>query len=237
MEKDEAVKQDQSAAAGEQEVIVDSGASAELEVEPDWKDLLRLERERADKAEGERDNYKEGLLSQKRQEKIRRQSAENDGEGEDKVAEAVKKALEPVLSTIQGSKVDQILASLVTDPSKREYVRSLYQTRIQRTGTSEDAIRTDLEAALSLADSARRAKENEELKRMHDNRTYIPPAGAGGAQDKGAAQKVHKWTPEQEASLEFRARANGITDVEKYKELAWKAANDGSAFSVKKKYL
>lgn len=236
MEKDEAVKQDQSAAAGEQEVRVESGASAELEVEPDWKELLRIERVRSEKAEEERDNYKQGLLSRKAQVKAQRDAVETDEEP-DKVAEAVQKALAPVLSSLQGNKIDQILGSIVSDPSKREYVKAIYQTRIQRTGTSDDAIRTDLEAALALADSARRAKENEELKRMQDNRTYIPPAGAGGAQDKDVAQKAHKWTPEQEASLEMRARANGISDVEKYKDLAWKAAGDGSAFSVKKKYL
>jgi hypothetical protein len=236
MEKDEVVKDESAATADAQEVRDESGASAE--VEPDWKELLRLERERSEKAEEERDNYKQGLLSRKRQEKAQRDGVAITEEEPNAVAEAVKAALAPVLSSLQGNKIDQILANIVTDPSKREYVKSLYQSRIQRTGTSDEAIRTDLEAALALADSARRAKENEELKRMNDNRTYVPPTGAGGGTaDRGVTQKAYKWTAEQEASLEMRARANGIADVEKYKELAWKAAQDGSAFSVKPKYI
>lgn len=239
-QKGEAVKKDGSAAAAdEQEVkVVDSGASAENEAEPDWKELLRLERERSEKAENERDNYKEGLLSRKRQDKTAKieEVTETDS---DKIAQAVQKALEPMVSAIAGNKIDQILGTIVTDPSKREYVKSLYNTRIQRTGTSDDAIRLDLETALSLANASKYAKENEELKRLNDNRTYVPPTGGGsGAADRGSTgQKAHKWTPEQEASLESRARANGISDVEKYKALAWKASQEGSAFAVKGKYL
>lgn len=236
--KDEAVKQDSSAAGSEQGVKVDSGASAEMVVEPDYRELLRLERERSEKAESERDNYKEGLLSVKRQNKAARVEGEVPPEAsEDKIAQAVQKALEPVMSALSGTKVDQILATMVTDPSKREYVKALYNTRIQRTGTSEDAIRLDLETALTLADAGRKSKEVDELKRMNDNRTYVPPNAGGGAAEKTVTTKSYRWSPEQEAVLEERARANGIVDVEKYKELAFKATLDGSAFSLKKKYL
>jgi hypothetical protein len=228
----------QDAPLGEKEVKVgDSGASSEGVVEPDWKELLRLEQERREQAEADRDNYKEGLLSRKRQEKVARVEGDTTDE-DDRITSAVQKALEPVVSALAVNKVDQILASMVADPSKREYVKSLYQSRIQRTGTSEDAIRLDLEVALTLADASRKTKEVEELKRMNGNKTYIPPTGGGsGSADRGVAQKPHKWTPEQEASLESRARANGIADIEKYKALAWKASQEGSAFEVKKKYL
>lgn len=230
----EAVK-GESAAAADAQAVEKGNEGAAAHVEPDWKELLRIERERSEKAEGERDNYKRGLLTQKHANKMNREVVEDSED--DKIASAVQKALAPVVESLQGNKTDQILAGLVTDPSKREYVKTLYQTRIQRTGTSEDAIRSDLETALALADSTKFAKENEELKRMNDNRTYVPPNG-GGAGDRGqVTQKAHKWSPEQEASLEMRARANGIADVEKYKEYAWKAANDGSAFAVKPKYI
>lgn len=238
MEKEisEDVNKDSSASESTQEVI-DEAASAQ--VEPDWKELLRLEQEKSRKTEEERDNYREGLLSAKRREKIqkREQAAGIEDGEEDKIAKAVREALEPVMSTLQGSKVDQILASTVTDPSKREYVKSLLQNRIQRTGTSDEAIRSDIEAALALANASKFAKENEELKRMKDNRTYIPPNAAGGGSEKGIEKKVHKWTPEQEKSLEDRARANGIQDVEKYKEAAWKQTQTGTAFEARKKYL
>lgn len=220
------------------EQAVESNEGAAAHVEPDWKDLLRIERERSEKAEAERDNYKRGLLTRKSAEKSQRDAVDEPAELEEKIAASVQKALEPVVSALQGSKLDQALATIVTDPSKREYVKALYQTRIQRTGTSEEAIRSDLSAALALADASKFAKENEELKRMNDNRTYVPANAGGGTSDRGnVTQKAHKWTPEQEASLEMRARANGISDVEKYKEFAWKAANDGSAFAVKPKYI
>lgn len=238
MENNEDVNKDSSASESAQEVdIVSEAASAHIE--PDWKELLRLEQERTSKLSEERDNYKEGLLSAKRREKIQKKEQDaDDDEGGDKIAKAVREALEPVLSTIHGSKIDQILASTVTDPSKREYVKSLYQNRIQRTGTSEEAIRSDIQAALALANASKFAKENEELKRMQDNRTYIPPTGGGGAGgDKGATQKAHKWSPEQERALEARASANGIQDVEKYKEITWRQVSAGTAFDARKKYL
>lgn len=237
MENNEDVNKDSSASESAQEVDI-IGEAASAHIEPDWGEMVRLERERNDKLTQERDNYKEGLLSAKRREKIqkREQDAEDD-EGGDKIAKAVREALEPVLSTIQGSKVDQILASAVTDPSKREYVKSLYQNRIQRTGTSEEAIRSDIQAALALANASKFAKENEELKRMQDNRTYIPPNGGSGAGDKGAMQKAHKWSAEQERALEARALANGIQDVEKYKELTWQQVSGGTAFEARKKYI
>ncbi len=235
--KDEPVKEAPEAGKEKDEVKVEAEASP---AEPDWKELLRLERERAGKLERDRDNYRDGMLSYK--DKLRHKEdgpVDEEPAGEDKIKAAVAEALAPVVSALQGSKVDQILVSAVTDPAKREYVKSLYQTRIQKTGTSDDAIRQDIEAALSLADSTRFAKENEELKRMRDNgQVYVPPSGgSGGSDSKGSAQKTHKWTPEQERSLEQRARANGITDVEKYKALAWKAANEGSAFDLKGKYI
>lgn len=233
-EKGEGVDKGGSAASAEAQAVETGNEGAAAHVEPNWVELLRIERERADKLESERDNYKQGLLTHKRQEKAARDEGDD---GDDKIAQAVKKALEPVVSQLQGNKMDQVLSSLVSDPSKREYVKTLYQTRIQRTGTSDEAIRSDLETALALADSTRFSKENAELKRMNDNRTYVPPNGGGTADRGNVVQKAHKWSLEQEESLAMRARANGITDIEKYKELAWKAAQDGSAFAVKKKYL
>lgn len=236
---DKAVKEAPNAAKETEEVKEEVVASPTLE--PDWKELLRLERERADKAEGDKENYKEGMLSYKRQLKAQRQEAEPEGEElDDKIAKGVQKALSPLVETLQGGKIDQILGSVVTDPSKREYVKALYQSRIQKTGNSDTAIRQDIEAALALADSSRYAKENEELKRMKDNNVYVPPAGGGGGaggEGKSLAQKGYKWSPEQERSLEQRAMMNGITDVEKYKQLAWKAASEGTAFEIKRKYI
>lgn len=223
-----------------EEVSQEVEASPTLSVEPDYKELLRLEIDSHEKTRGDKDNYKEGMLSYKAQLKANKR---NEGEVADesdvneKIKAAVGEALSPVVEALQGSKIEQILSSVVSDPAKREYVKALYNNRIQKSGANDEAIRRDIETALNLADSTRFAKENEELKRMKDNGVYVPPAGGGGTADRGVPVKLHKWTPEQEASLEQRARMNGITDTEKYKQLAWKAANEGSAFEVKKKYI
>lgn len=235
-EKEKVVEQAPDATK-ETEEVVESVASPEIE--PDWKELLRLERERSEKAERDAGNYKEGMLSYKGQLKaIKREGVEAEpADNDEKISKAVREALAPVVDALQGNKLDQILSTVVTDPSKREYVKSLYQSRIQKTGNSDEAIRLDLEAAVALADSSKFAKENAELKRMNDNKVYVPPVGGGAGGEKPIVQKGYKWTPEQERSLEERARMNGITDVEKYKVLAWKAANEGSAFDIKKKYI
>lgn len=234
-EKDKPVEAAPDAGKEKEEVVIAEASPAE----PDWKELLRLERDRADKIERDRDNYKDGMLSYKRQLKNKELEPEDGAPaGDEKLKAAVAEALAPVVSALQGNKVDQILASVVADPAKREYVKAVYQSRIQKTGNSDEAIREDLNSALALADSSKFAKENEELKRMKDNgQVYVPPNGGGGAPDKGSPQKLYKWSPEQERSLEERARMNGISDVEKYKALAWRQAQEGSAFDVKKKYI
>lgn len=233
---DEGVIKEPIAPVAQEEVIE---AVASPEIEPDWKELLRLERERADKSDRDKENYKAGMLSYKGQLKaIKREGVEDEPqELDEKITAGIAKALSPVVEALQGNKLDQILSSVVADPAKREYVKSLYQSRIQKTGNSDEAIRLDLEAAVALADSSKFAKENAELKRMNDNKIYVPPVGGGAGGEKPIVPKGYKWTPEQERSLEERARLNGITDVEKYKVLAWKVANEDSAFELKKKYM
>lgn len=232
-------KDAEAAAAREQGVKEKSGEAPGQEGEVDWKDLLRIEREARLKAESDRDNYKEGLLSKKRRE---RQADLDDPDLEDDNKPITRKDLKEVITPIiSETKVDSILNSVVTDPAKRAYVKDIFDNRIQRTGTSDEAIRSDLEAALALADSKRISKENAELKRMNDNnRTYVPPAGGDGGGGGGGVdrtRKAHEWTPEQESALERRAQSLGISgdNIEKYKERAWREVQAGTAFSVKPK--
>lgn len=239
-EKDKAPVEVPSEAGKDTDGVNKEAAPPSKVIEPDWKELLRLEQQRSAKLEEERSNYKEGMLTYKRQLKDRNAEPpveEGKPTDSDAIKAAVAEALAPIAQQLAGNKTDQILAEVVSDPAKREYVKALYQSRIQKTGNSDEAIRSDLSAALALADSQRFSKENAELKRMHDNKVFVPPAPAGSGGDKGTPQKAYKWTPEQEASLEQRAMMNGITNVEKYKELAWKASQEGSAFEVKNKYL
>lgn len=230
-------KDSSDAGKKEQDVEKKPDEASGREGEGDWKELLRLEREGRLKAERDRDNYREGLLNEKR----RNRSSEDDIDPEDDEQPLKRKDLRDVIEPIIGqTRVDSILASVVTDPTKRAYVKDLYEHRIQRTGTSEETIRADLETALDLADSKKLRKENSEIKRMNENnRTYIPPNGGGGGGGGGGTRttKAHEWTPQQEEVLERRAQSIGLQGeaVEKYKEKAWQETLAGTAFAVKPK--
>lgn len=208
------------------------------EGEVDYKDLLEKERAARVKAEDDRDNYKEGLINLKR----RNRSSEDDVDPEDDEKPITRKDLREVIEPIiGGSKLDSVLASVVTDPAKRAFVKDLYEHRIQRTGTSEEAIRSDIESALDLAESKKLRIENSEIKRMNENnRVYVPPnngGGGGGGGGNPLKLKAHEWTQAQETVLEQRAQAIGLVGeaVEKYKEKAWQETQAGTAFAVKPK--
>lgn len=228
-------KEAEAAAAREQDLEKKPSEGSGEEGAVDWKALLHIEREGRLKAERDRDNYREGLLSRKSRE---RQQEDTDPNEDDKplTRKDLREIVEPILGD---TKVDTILGNVVKDPAKRAYVRDLYENRIQRTGTSDDAIRSDLETALDLADSKKLRKENSELQRMNDNRTYVPPAdgGGGGGGGNRTVAKAHEWSPDQEAQLEQRAQAINLSgeQVEKYKEKAWKEFRAGTAFAVKPK--
>lgn len=239
-DKDPADKKPENAGAQDNEADKKPDGASDREGNVDWKDLLQIEREGRERAERERDSYRGGV---KRLEKeLRRKKPDSDpmdpedpeADEEDKpiTRRDLKDVIEPMLG--QG-KVDALLSG-IADPAKREYVREIYNNRIRRTGTSDEAIRADIEAALDLANAKTFKKENDELKRMNDNRVYVPPApgSGGGGGDKTPQRKAHQWTPEQEAALERRAMSVGI-DPEKYKEHAWRELQAGTAFSVKPK--
>ncbi len=226
------------AAKEEQDLEKKPSDGSGKEGEVDWKELLHIEQQRRQVAERDRDNYKEGLLRRKRQD---RETPIEDMDVEEDDKPITRKDLREVIAPVlTEGKIDSILNSVVRDPAKRAYVKDLYDNRIRRTGTSDEAIRSDIEAALALADSKRISKENDELKRMNDNRTYVPPADGSGGNGGGGAPlgtKAHQWTPEQETVLERRAQSIGLFGeaVEKYKEKAWREVQAGTAFAVKPK--
>ena len=231
----DAIKNNSEVAPDTQEVEVgseDASAQAQPEI---YKELLKLEQEARLKAERDRDNYREGLLSAKRKAKAQENESSDDEESlDDKIARGVQKAIEPLLGATTANKVDSILSSIVEDTSKRELVKFYYENRIQKTGTNEDAIKQDIETALAIADSKRINKENSELKRMQNNNVYVPPAG-GSSADRGVVRKAHQWTPEQERALEARAMSSGISDVESFKAKTWQQLQAGTAFAVQPK--
>lgn len=240
----EAADKKPQGAAPEGEADKKPGGASASEGEVDWKNLLHIEREGRLTAERDRDSYKGGVTRLEDENKRLRKGREDHEEGEDDSEDKpiTRRDLKEVIDPIIGqNRVDSILNTLVTDPSKRAYVRDLYENRIRRTGTSDDAIRSDIDTAIDLADSKKLRKENGEIKRMNDNnRIYVPPADGGGNRGGGGGDfkaKTHEWTPQQEAALEQRAQSIGLSGdaIEKYKTRAWTEFQSGTAFAVKPK--
>jgi hypothetical protein len=167
--------------------------------EPDWKAIAEKER-------AEKENYKKGL-AQKRQflkgQPIDEIEPEND---DDKpltrkdIRSVLQEEIVPVLTS---NKEDQILTSKITDPAKREAVKAILDNSIRRTGTSEEAISSDIDKALAIADSHRIRVVNEELKRKIENKP-LDKSSEGGSNEKDI--EVDKIDPQIRARLEERAR-------------------------------
>lgn len=186
-------------------------SSAEVEDTTDWKAVAEAE---AIKAE----NYKTAL-TQKRQ--LRNTPLPVIEEDEDKPI--TRKELEELLQStvvplVSASKEDTLLSSKITDPAKRAYVKQLLDTRIVRTGTSDEALSSDIDAALAIADSHKKDKVISELQRAAANRPQTPSAGSSN--EAVVEQKQHKWTAEQARELDKKAQALGV-DPEKFKKDAW----------------
>jgi hypothetical protein len=191
----------------------DTVSSAESQDNTDWKAIAEAEREKAK-------NYK-NALDQKRQ--LRTQATPSPEEENDEDAPLTRKDLrsllrEEVVPLVSASKEDTLLSQKITDPSKRDYVRQLLETRIVRTGTSDEDIANDIEAAIAIADSKKKDKTIAELKRAAINKPQAPSAGS--SEERPLEQKAYKWTAEQTRALEAKARNLGV-DPEKFKKDAW----------------
>ena len=165
------------------------------------------------------ENYKQALREerQKRRKAEKGEEIEGDVE-EDRIATIVRKELEPLATAFVGNKIDAALSSLTKDPEKQKLVKFFYENRIVRTGTSDDSIRADLEAALNMADGARLRKENSELRRAGENKDTIPLSGGGA--DRGADVAKHKYSQAQVAELTSKALRLKI-DPKKFIEQTW----------------
>lgn len=116
-------------------------------------------------------------------------------------------------------KVDSILAATVSNPDKRKLVKLFYDTRIRQTGTSDDAIRADIDAALAIAEAPKLRKTKEELVRVAQRDT-TPPLGGSGS-DRGSGKQNHKFSADQVKELTIRAQTLG-QDPAKFIEQTWK---------------
>lgn len=195
---------------------VEAGESEAPQIEQDTTDWKAVAEAEAEKAK----NYKLAL-TQKRQLRNTPPPVVEEEIDEDKPLtrrEFQELFQSTVVPLVSASKEDDILKSKVTDPAKRAYVKQLLESRIVRTGTSDQDVENDIEEAIWMADRKKVIKQNEELRRAANNRPH-PPA-AGSSSEKPLEQKHYKWTAEQSRALEAKAQILGI-DPEKFKKDAW----------------
>lgn len=190
----------------------ESLSSEDSEGDTDWKAI-------AEKAQTEAENYKKAL-TQKRQLRTKKPEPEVEEETEGEDDDEDKPLTRSEFLRMQSeTKVDSMLESQVKDPEKRKLVKLYYDTRIRQTGTSDDAIRSDISAALAIADAHKLRKTNEELARSAQRDT-TPPLG-GSQSDRGGDQKTHKFSDGQIKVLtETAKRLNA--DPAKFIADAWK---------------
>ena len=189
-------KKDQQGSDADTGVKKDSESSAQ---EPDWKAIAEKER-------GEKEHYKKAL-TQKRQflnkEPIDEVEVE-DNDDKPLTRKDIRSILqEEVVPVITSNKEDQLLASKITDPAKREAVKAILENSIRRTGTSEQAISSDIDKALAIADSHKLRVVNSELSRKIENKP-TDKSTEGGSNEKDI--EVDKIDPQLKKSLEDRAK-------------------------------
>lgn len=211
MEKEEAgveTQDQQSSEVGTEVEVSDSGASAESEDKTDYKALY-------EKAEEEKENYK-NALTQKRQLRNKPEVEETEDEDDKPLT---RKDLEKILTpALAATKVDTALES-ITDPEKRKLVKFYYENRIRQTGTSDVAIKQDIDAALAIVDAPRLRKVSSELTRK--NNMQNTPQMSGSNADRGVDKKNHQFSEAQVKALTESARRLGA-DPQKFIEQTWK---------------
>ena len=194
--------------------VVDSSTSDGGEKDnTDWKALF-------EKADAERTNYK-NALTQKREFVKAGVTDVVDDEDEKPLtrADLRKVVSEEVVPLVAQNKVDMELEKQVSDPEKRKLVKLYYETRVRQMGTSDDAIRNDISAALAIADAQKLKQASAEIKRKQDMQTS--PNLSGSSSEPAQQSKNHKFSDQQVAALTARAKALGMEPT-KFIEQTWR---------------
>ena len=191
-----------------------SGSENDSAAPQNWEKLLEEERTKTEQ-------WKTAALKSKRQLRDRKpEGSIEDVEPETEEERITRIATEVAHKAVSIKTEDSILAEKVKDPKKRELVKHYLENRIVRTGTSEEALASDIDFAISAANSKENAIKASELERAIINDSRGAPSSGPNA-DRGVERKPHQWTPDQEKDLERRARQLKL-DPEKFKADAWK---------------
>lgn len=195
MDKEEAgVDKDLRAPEGTEVKKEDSGASAES---VDYKVLYEKEHDRAE-------NYKRSFKEKK---EFREKAPESQGLDADTIRQIIREET-------AGNKVDKILNEKIKDPQQRELAKLYYENRINKQGTSDEAIADDLELAVNAVHGIKLAKQNAELRRAAENKpSNVSTEGPSSEKEVDR----NNLSPELRRSLESKAKAVG-QDPQKFIE-------------------
>lgn len=197
---------DQSAPAG-------GGQEESAAPQTDYKALL-------EKEIAEKEQWKESALKNKRLLKKTEPIEETPDTGNETEDERIERMAHAVSAKVVTTVTeDSLLKSKITDPEQRKLVKFYLENKLVRTGTSEEALESDIETALILATGKKAIVENAELKRMKANDSRVAPA-AGSSVDRGVERKAHQWSPEQEKILTQKAKDLRI-DPQKFLTDSW----------------
>lgn len=191
---------------------VDSGSQGQ---EKTTADFYKSELE---KVKAERDNYKQGMLSAKQREKERlNQYDEGDSAGENLSESKILSVIEEKFNTLQQETVKATMASalatLSSNNDERELIVYYYNNKIQRSGTTPDAIFADLETAKFLANRRRNERDTEASNRIASNKISSSGASMGSNQDRQQPNNLDlsKFSERDRALLTRAAQSKGLS--------------------------
>lgn len=180
---------------------LDSEVKNESDASPDFEEMYKKERERAE-------NYKRAMLEKKQFLKKPQEETTEDDENKPLTRKDVRELLQQeVAPMVSVNKEESLLNSKITDPAKRKLVKFYLDNRIKRTGTSDEALSEDIDFAINAIDGNTFRRKNEEIVRSLDNKPS-DKSNAGSSQEKDI--DTLKLDPQLKKQLEERARVLGI---------------------------
>ncbi|MHA1541421.1 MAG: hypothetical protein ACTSQH_00420 [Candidatus Hodarchaeales archaeon] len=122
-----------------------------------------------EKAQSERDNYKQGMLNAKDELKKTKDGegikpAPTDSNIEETVSKLVSEEVNKLLGDINNSSMENILDSISSNEDEKALIKDIYQNKIIHSGVSASEVRADLENAKLMANKSKIINENEELR-------------------------------------------------------------------------
>lgn len=167
--------------------------------------------EELERVRGERDNYKEGMLSAKRKLK-KLQSEEVEEEDADEAIDStnLSKLKKEIAAELKREMVkdalEEVADQLASNESERKLILYHYENTINPSGTTRQAIERDLRRARLMANESLLLKERRELKKALQAKNNVT-TGKAGASQKTHEPNLPKLSPAEEAIL----RRRGLT--------------------------